>query len=176
MKVAAGVHDADLRLHAAGPRETFPVQTNVRARVGEIAHQHRRLTPVRAEACGEGQLSRHGSASFDAPGRFHETLKGTQGLVCLQRNALLGEDAEPTQLAVEKIADIHRRVLQLQQRRCDERGSRRTRHLFVESLAGSGSSRLGDRLPRVAGEKIPFVQVALGFRETLGIQEAPDSP
>ena len=77
---------------------------------------------------------------------------------------------------MEEIANIHRRVLQLYQRGGNECGSRRACHFFVVSLAGGGSSRFGDRFPRVAGKKIPFVQVALGFGEAFQIQESPDGP
>ena len=103
-------------------------------------------------------------------------MEGAQGLVGLQRHALFGEDSESAQFAMIKIADIHRRVLQFNQGGRDEGGTRGARHFPVEPIATAGGAGPANRLPSVSGKEIPFVQMVLGFGETMGIQKSPDSP
>ena len=173
-EIAAVVDRPDLRRHAAGPGEPFPLQHDLRSRVAEVADEEGSLPPVGAQAGGERELARDGPAGLDAPRGLDEPAERAEGLVRLQRHAVLGEDPEPAQFAVEEIADVDRSILELQQRRGDERRPGRARPSRRRTAGGRPAWPTCRSAPSVPGQVVPLVQVVLGLGEALVVQQPPD--
>ena len=157
-----GVEDAHFDAARAGPRQGGAGEPHVGCVAGEIADEDRRGGAFDIEPGGDGKRA----AGCDSRVHFRECGEGAQGVEVFQRHALPGEDAEAASLAVKKIRGIQRRILQLDERRRDERRPFRPGHLVGKPLPRLGRARSRDAAPRISRQIIPLIEMVLGGRET----------
>ncbi len=93
-EVVGRIDGADLRAHSAGPIETLPLQSDLRARVREVADQQGCFAAVRSQPAGESDLSGDSTERPNAHRRLHQPVEGPERLIDLQRHTVLGEDPE----------------------------------------------------------------------------------
>lgn len=167
-----GVDGSDVGGEAGGVGEVFPVESDVLAGIGEVADEDGCFAIVGGEAGRAGEFAGDGSANFDAAGSFEELAEGVECMVNFGGDAVFVKDAEGTQLAVKEVADIDGGILKFEEGGGDEGAARRAGHGFISALASGWRGGAGDGFPGVCGEIVPFVEVALGLGEALGIEEA----